>query len=33
MKSIITKVGRLKGEQINLVLEYKILLALVNLTI
>ena len=33
MKSMITIVGRLKGEQIDLVLGYQILLALVNLTI
>ena len=33
MKSMITIVGHLKGEQINLVLGYQILLALVNLTI
>ena len=33
MKSMITMVGSLKGEQIDLVLGYEILLALVNLTI
>ena len=33
MKLMITIVGHLKGKQIDLVLGYQILLALVNLTI